>query len=204
VVAQPGIYLLAIGDIDTGGRDLNTEAFDRPDRADGREVRVVFGQCQPSASRRNAASAQQRDVACSAFGQVGGHNAAERSCTASHDIGRIRGQLGGKRSCQAAARAQSWDERRSAADRDLIFGPVVEKVLADACGGFSAVVGVIDVDDAAPVFGEFLVADDSTETPDSGLVDGTQLGSGSRLRVRGDQVKAGLYGVVLRECLHEA
>ena len=106
---------------------------------------------------------------------------------------------------QAAARAQPRDECRSAADRDLIFGPVVEKVLADARGGFGAsvAIGVVDVDEAAPVFGEFLVTDDSTEPPDGGLVDGTQLGSGCRLRVGGDQIKAGLDGVVLSEGFDE-
>ena len=88
------------------------------------------------------ASAQQRDVPCSTFGQVGGHNAAERSCSAGDDIGRIRGELGGERSRQAVTKAQPRNEGRSAADRDLIFGPVVEKVLADARGGLSAVVDV--------------------------------------------------------------
>ena len=33
----------------------------------------------------------------------------------------------------------------------------------------------VDVDEAAPVFGEFLVTDDSAEPPDGGLVDGAQL-----------------------------
>ena len=37
-------------------------------------------------------------------------------------------------------------------------------------------VGVVDVDEAAPVFGEFLVTDDSPEPPDGGLVNGTQFG----------------------------
>ncbi len=106
---------------------------------------------------------------------------------------------------QAAARAQARDECRSAADRDLIFGPVVEKVLADARGGFGAVgrSASVDVDEAAPVFGEFLVTDDSAEPPDGGLVDGTQLGSGCRLRVGGDQIEAGLDGVVLGEGFDE-
>ena len=36
------------------------------------------------------------------------------------------------------------------------------------------VVGVVDVDEAAPVLGEFLVTDDSTEPPDRGLVDGAR------------------------------
>ena len=134
-------HLLAVGDIDTGGGDLDTEAFDRPDRGDGREVGVIFSQCRPTASRWDDASAQQRDVPCSTFGEVGGHHAAERSCSAGDDIGRIRGELGGERFRQAAARAQPRDEGRSAADRDLIFGPVVEKVLADARGGFGAVGG---------------------------------------------------------------
>ena len=53
---------------------------------------------RPTASRRDGASAQQRDVPCSTFGQVGGHDAAERSCSAGDDIGRIRGELGGERS----------------------------------------------------------------------------------------------------------
>ena len=47
-------------------------------------------------SRRDGASAQQRDVPRSAFGQVGGHDAAERSRSARDDIGRIRGELGGE------------------------------------------------------------------------------------------------------------
>ena len=53
------------------------------------------------------------------------------------------------------------------------------------------------------MFGEFLVADDSTEPPDGGLVDGAQCGSGSRLRVGGDQIQAGLDGVVLGEGFDE-
>ena len=142
VVAQPCRHLVTVGHIDTGGGDLDTKAFDRADSGDGCEVGVVFGQCQPTVSRWDDASAQQRDVPCSALGQVGGHNAAERSCSASDDIGRIRGELGGERFRQAVARAQARDEGRSAADRDLIFGAVVEKVLADTRGGLSAVVGV--------------------------------------------------------------
>ena len=61
----------------------------------------------------------------------------------------------------------------------------------------------VDVDEAAPVFGEFLVTDDSAEPPDGGLVDGMQLGSGCRLRVGGDQIEAGLHGVVLGEGFDE-
>ena len=53
------------------------------------------------------------------------------------------------------------------------------------------------------MFGEFLVTDDSAEPPDSGLVNGTQRGSGCRLRVGGDQIEAGLDGVVLGEGFDE-
>ena len=144
---------------------------------DGREVGVVFGQRRPTVPRWDDASAQQRDVPRAAFGEVGRHNAAERSGSAGDDIGRVGGELGGERSRQAAARAQTRDERRSAADRDLILGSAVEKVLADARGGLGAVgSAVVDVDQAAPVLGEFLVADDSAEPPDGGLVDGSSVG----------------------------
>ena len=34
---------------------------------------------------------------------------------------------------------------------------------------------VVDVDEAAPVFGELLMTDDPAEPPDGGLVDGVQL-----------------------------
>ena len=47
------------------------------------------------------------------------------------------------------------------------------------------------------------MTDDSTEPPDGGLVDGTQWGSGCRLRVGGDQIEAGLDGVVLGEGFDE-
>ena len=53
------------------------------------------------------------------------------------------------------------------------------------------------------MFGELLVADDSTEPPDRGLVNGTQLGSGCRLRVGGDEEEAGFDGVVLGEAFDE-
>ena len=53
------------------------------------------------------------------------------------------------------------------------------------------------------MFGEFLVTDDSTEPPDRRLVDGMQLGSGCRLRVGGDQIEAGLHGVVLSKGFDE-
>ena len=61
---------------------------------------------------------------------------------------------------------------------------------AAVCARSGSVVVQVDVDEAAPVFGELLVADDSTEPPDGGLVDGTQCGSGCRLRVGGDQIQA--------------
>ena len=72
-----------------------------------------------------------------------------------------------------------------AADRDLIFGLVIEDVLAYARGGLDAVVRGVDVDETAPVFGEFLMADYPAETPDGGLVDGAQRvpGAGCALAV---------------------
>ena len=48
VLAQPGRHLVDVGDIDTGGGDSDTEAFDRPDRGDGREVGIVLGQLRPT------------------------------------------------------------------------------------------------------------------------------------------------------------
>ena len=36
----------------------------------------------------------------------------------------------------------------------------------------------VDVDETAPVLGEFLVTDDPTEPPDSGLVNGVHRGAG--------------------------
>ena len=61
----------------------------------------------------------------------------------------------------------------------------------------------VGVDETAPLFGELVVTDDSTEAPDGGLVDRTQFGSGHRLSVGGDQVQAGLDGVVLCQGLDE-
>lgn len=78
---------------------------------------------------------------CSAFGEVGRHHPAECSDSAGDDICRVRGEFGGERARQAGAGAQTGDERRSGADRDLIFGSVVEKVLADARGGFRTIGG---------------------------------------------------------------
>ena len=105
-----------------------------------------------------------------------------------------------------AAWAKPRDECRSAADRDLIFRPVVEEVVADARRGLRAVGRLrreVDVDEAAPVFGEFLVADDPTEPPDGRLIDGSSRGSGCWLRIGGDQVQARLDGVLLGEGFDE-
>ena len=121
------------------------------------------------------ASAQQCDVPCSAFGQIGGHDAAERSGPARDDIGPIRCELGGEGPRQARAWTQAWHECRLAADRDLIFGAAVEKVLADALARLSAIVSAVDVDEAAPEVGELLVTDDSAQPPDGGLVDSTAV-----------------------------
>ena len=56
----------------------------------------------------------------------------------------------------------------------------------------SAVVGVVDVDEAAPVFGEFLVPDDPAEPPDGGLVDGQQLGAGAGCALAVTRCRRGL------------
>ena len=74
---------------------------------------------------------------------------------------------------------------------------------ADAGGGVGAVVCVVDVDETAPVLGEFLMTNDAAEPPDGGLVDGAQWGSGDGLRVGGDEVEAGLDGVLLGERFDE-
>ena len=149
----------------------------------------------PAVPRRHRASAQQCDVACPPFGEVGGHDAAQRSGSAGDDVCRVRREFGGKGFCQAAARAKTRDKRRAAADRDLILGPVGEDVRADSRGSLGVVVGVVDVDQSAPVVDEFLVADHPAEAPDGCLFNGNRFGSGCRLRVGGDQVEAGL------ECL---
>ena len=95
VIAQPGRHLVVVGDIDTGGGDVSAELFDRADRVDGREVRSS----SLSADQRSleaARSAQQGDVAGAAFGEVGGHDAAERSRSTRDDVGRIGGEFGGE------------------------------------------------------------------------------------------------------------
>ena len=74
---------------------------------------------------------------------------------------------------------------------------------ADADGRVGAIICVIDVDETAPVLGKFLMADDAAESPDGGLVDGAQWGSGGGLRVGGDEVEPGLDGVLLCERLDE-
>ena len=79
-----------------------------------------------------------------------------------------------------------------AADGDLILGLVGEDVLADARGGLDVVVGVVDVDESAPMVDEFLVADHPPEPPDGRLFNGKHFGSKCWLRVGGDQVEAGL------------
>jgi hypothetical protein len=104
---------------------------------------------------------------------------------------------------QARARAKTRNERCAAADGDLIFWVISENVLADTQRGLDAVVGVVDVDQSAPSVDEFLVADDSAEPPNGGLVDGKCFDSESRLRVGGNQVKAGLDGVVVCEGFDE-
>ena len=47
------------------------------------------------------------------------------------------------------------------------------RAAVSACG-----VCCIDVDEAAPVLGEFLVTDHAAESPDSGLVNGIHRGAG--------------------------
>ena len=69
-------------------------------------------------------------------------------------------------------------------------------MLADTQRSLSGVVGVVDVDQPAPSVDELLVADDSAEPPDGGLVDGECCSSRGRLRVGSDHIQAGLDGVV--------
>ena len=96
-------------------------------------------------------------MACPTFGKVCGDDAAEGSGSTGHNIGRIRRELGGECFRQAPARAKTRDEGRGAANGDLILGAVGEHVLADALCGLGAVVGVVDVDQAAPLVDEFLM-----------------------------------------------
>ena len=74
---------------------------------------------------------------------------------------------------------------------------------ADADDRLGAIICVIDVDETAPVLGEFLMANDAAEAPDGSLFDGAQWGAGGGLRVRGDEVEPGLESVVLCERFDE-
>ncbi len=142
-------------------------------------------------------------MTCAAFSQVRGHDAAEGSSSAGDDVGRVRREFGWEGLCQARTRAQTRNESCAAADCDLIFGVVSENMLADARSGVNAAAGVVDIDQSAPAVDEFLVADDSAEPPDGGLIDGECFGSKRRLRVGGDEEKAGLNGVMVCDGLDE-
>ena len=131
-------------------------------------------------------------------------DAAERSRSTGDDVGRIGSEFGREGFREIDARAQARDVCRVATDCHLIFGLRAEDLPADAdCRG-GAVVCVIDVDEAAPVLGKFLMADDAAESPNGGLVDGAQCGSGSGLRIGGDEVEPGVDGVLLCERLDES
>ena len=132
-----------------------------------------------------------------ALSQISGHDAAEGSSSTGYNIGRVRREFGWEGLCQARARAKSRNKRCAPADGDLILGFIRENMRADPRTGLRAVVGVVDVDQSAPSIDEFLVADDSPEPPNGGLLDGKWFGSKRRLCVGGDYVKAGCDGVMV-------
>ena len=142
-------------------------------------------------------------MTCPVFSQVRGHDAAEGSGSTGHHVGRVGREFGWEGLGQARARAETRDERCSAADGDLILGFVGKNVLADTRRGLRWVVGVVDVDQSAPSVDELLVADDSAEPPDGGLFDGESFGSRGGLGVGGDHVQAGPNVVVVCEGFDE-
>ena len=108
-----------------------TEVLDLSDRVDGRVVPVVIGERWPLVSRRDLAAGQQRNMACAAFGQIGGHDATEGSPTTGDDVGRIGREFRRESLRQARAWAKPWDEHGVTPDGNLILGVLREDVLAD-------------------------------------------------------------------------
>src|SRR6201995_3773668 len=150
-------------------------------------------------SRRDLGSRQQCNMTCSAFGQVGSHNAAEGPDSTGNDVGRVGSEFGWESLRQARARAETRDVGSAAPDGDLILAILRENVLADARCRLRVVVGVVDVDQSAPSVDELLVADDAPEPPNRGLFDGESFGATYGLCVSRDHVKPRRHGVVLRE-----
>src|ERR1700733_3543899 len=135
MTSQPGFDLVGFGDVDTGGGYSGTELLDLADHVNGRLMHVVAGQLRPLLSRRDLASRQQCNMSCSAFGQVGSHDAAEGPRSTGDDVGRVGTEFGWEGPRQARAQAETRDVHRAVPDGDLIFGILRENVLADArCG----------------------------------------------------------------------
>ncbi len=105
------------------------------------------------------------------FRKVGSHSAAQRACPTGHYVGGVRRQFGGERFGQLGAEAKTGKVRLATADCDLVLGLAGQDVIADAVGDLGEFAGVIDVDEAAPTIGEFLVTDDPAESPEGSLVD---------------------------------
>src|ERR1700744_58802 len=199
MTSQPRFDLVGIGDVDTGGGYASAALLNLADHVNGRPMKVVVGQLRPLLSRRDLASRQQCNMAGSAFGQVGRHDAAKGPDTTGNNVGRIGCEFGWEGLRQARARAETRDVHRAAPDGDLIFEILRENVLADPRCALRVVVGVVDVDQSAPSVDELLVADNAPEPPNRGLFDGEPFGSTYGLRVSRDHVKPRRHGVVLCE-----
>jgi hypothetical protein len=202
VVVQPRLHLIGVGDIDARDRHARTEAFGFADRVDRRPMRVGIRKQRPPAPWGDLASAQQGDMPRPSLGEVGRDDAAQRSGPTGDDIRRIGREFGREGFGEVAARAQPRHELHAPPDGDLILAAFIQNVFAGERGGL-AIADAVDVDEPAPVLDEFLVADDSAESPDGRLLNGRRFVWQYRLSVGGQQVEAGRNGFVVREGLEQ-
>ena len=99
--------------------------LDLADRVDGRVMPVVVRQHRPLVSRRDLASAQQCNMTCAAFGQVGGHDAAEGSGSTGDDVGRVGSEFGWERLVSGSC--SSEDAGRTSCGRGWRSDPRVHR-----------------------------------------------------------------------------
>ena len=195
-----------VGDVDAGGGDLGPEALDRPDRRDGREVRVSSVSAGQRLPRRDGAAAQQRDVPCAALGEVGRHDTAECSRSAGDDVGRVGAELGGERPrqarCTGAAAGRTSCRRGSRSDPRVRRRGGVRR-----CGrrsrrgrGDRWRVSMSMRPPQCSANSWWPMTRPSPQTAAWSTDDG---GSGCRLRVGGDEVQPGSDGVALGERLDQ-
>ncbi len=108
VVVEPGLHLLGVGDVDADGADVRAERVRSPRMAATVAAcgwsSVSVGHWSP---RRDGAAAQQRDVPGSPLGQVGGHDATERSAAAGDHVRRVGGEFGRERFGRGSAHGRS-------------------------------------------------------------------------------------------------